>query len=56
MTRHAAATIVFNDQNEVLLLRRGPTAPWMLPGKITDPGHAVGLEARWRSVSVPELP
>lgn len=28
------------------------TSGWV----ITDPGHAVGLEARWRTVSVPELP
>jgi len=28
------------------------TSGWV----ITDPGHAVGLEERWRNVSVPELP
>ncbi|MGL4255647.1 MAG: hypothetical protein ACRCSL_04880 [Microbacterium sp.] len=28
------------------------TSGWV----ITDPGHAVGLEERWRGVSVPELP
>jgi 8-oxo-dGTP diphosphatase len=40
----AAATLIINDRNEVLLLKRGSTAPWMpnmwnLPGGKIDPGE-----------------
>lgn len=36
----AAAVLVENDKGEVLLLKRGPTAPWM-PGKWNLPGGTV---------------
>lgn len=41
---HAAAVIIEDDNGRVLLLLRGPTAPWMpyrwnLPGGVIEPGE-----------------
>jgi 8-oxo-dGTP diphosphatase len=48
----AAASVIYNPDGELLLLRRGPTAPWM-PGKWNLPGGSVdegesGLQAAKR--------
>jgi uncharacterized protein YjbI with pentapeptide repeats/8-oxo-dGTP pyrophosphatase MutT (NUDIX family) len=42
----SVATLVFDRQGRVLILRRGPTAPWMpgkwsLPGGTVDPGETL---------------
>jgi len=47
----AGAVVVENDKGEVLLLKRGMTAPWMpgkwnLPGGNVDPGESVETTAR----------
>ncbi len=44
MASEAVATIVLNERGEVLVLKRGATAPWMpgmwnLPGGAVDPGE-----------------
>jgi 8-oxo-dGTP pyrophosphatase MutT (NUDIX family) len=48
----AAASVIYNSDNKLLLLRRGPTAPWM-PGKWNLPGGNIdenesGLQAAKR--------
>jgi 8-oxo-dGTP diphosphatase len=47
----ASAVVVFNEEQEILLLRRGPTAPWMpgrwnLPGGNIDEGESAEAAAK----------
>jgi 8-oxo-dGTP diphosphatase len=42
----AVATVIINESGQALILRRGPTAPWMpgkwnLPGGVVDPGESL---------------